>query len=60
MKCASLVSWSTTTKMESFPLTKDRYLMKSSEIDPQDWLGIDKGWKRPNIQCLGAFDGAQI
>jgi hypothetical protein len=34
--------------------------MKSIAIDPQGQLGIDKGHKSPNRQCLGALDRTQV
>jgi hypothetical protein len=60
VKWAILVSRSTTTSTELLVLTVRRSVMKSIAIDPQGWLGIDRGCRSPNGQCLGALDQAHV
>jgi hypothetical protein len=55
VKWAILVSRSTTTSIELLALTVGRSVMKSIAIDPQGRLGIGRGCRSPNGQCLGAL-----
>ncbi|KAG8538654.1 hypothetical protein GDO81_022263 [Engystomops pustulosus] len=60
MKCAALVSRSTTTRRVSLPLDGGRSTMKSIDIEPQGREGTAKGCNKPVGEERGVLHLAQI